>query len=189
MVSQPVAMSSRKRKDEVRAIRDAEDRLAMRRRVRHPHDEIFYPGVGRRLVQLVHIPSFARTVAWEVRESGERLVLFRSHSPAADQYLLVDHVRFEASSDMLRAMLAPLSTSSILAFPDMPGFGVADGTTIELALDVGSGTSVRVAWCEGHAPSEWDELVRAAAEMLSFFQSAAPAEAPLDFDKTSTSTT
>jgi hypothetical protein len=182
-------MSSRERKDKVRAIRDAQERLAMRRRVRHPHDDIFYPGVGRRLVQVVHIPSFAKTVAWEVRESDERLALFRSRSPAQDQYLLVDHVRFEAPSERLRAMVAPLIKPSVLAVPQMAGFGVADGTTIELAIDVGFRTSLRVAWCEGHAPAEWDELVRATAKMLSLFESAAAAEAPLDLDETSRVTT
>jgi len=172
-------MRSDDRKEKLRAIRDAGERAAARARVRHPHEDIHYRGVGVRRVRVLRAPSFERTVAWEVRELDDRLTLFRSHSPERDQYLLVDHMRFDAASDALRRVIAPLQKLSIPVCPSVPSVGFADGVTIEVVVDVGFTGEVRLSWQEDHAPAAWEELDRATRAMLAFFETTTPAEPPI----------
>jgi hypothetical protein len=172
-------VSSGDRKEKVRAIRDAEERAAARARVRHPYEDIHYRGVGVRRVQVLRAPSFDRTVAWEVREYDDRLMLFRSHSPEPGKYLLVDHVRFDAASDSLRRVIAPVQKLSIPVCPSVPSGGFADGTRIEVVVDVGFDSQVRLSWQEDHAPSAWEGLDRATRAMLAFFETTQPVEPPI----------
>jgi hypothetical protein len=177
---QTIDMSSRDRKDKLRAIRDAQERAAARARVRHPHEDISYRGAGLRRVQVLRAPSFGTTVAWEVRELDERLTLFRSHSPAPDQYLLVDHVRLAAASDALRRLIAPLQDLSMPLCPSVQAFGVIDGTRIEVAMDAGFSSQIRVKWSEGYAPAEWQNLDRITRAMMAFFETTESAEPEIE---------
>jgi hypothetical protein len=176
-------MSSRDRKDRLRAIRDAQERAAARARVRHPHDDISYPGVGLRRVQVLRAPSFDTTVGWEIRELDDRLTLFRSRSPGPDQYLLVDHVRCVAASEALQQLLAPLQKLTMPLCLSVQPFGVADGTRIEVAVEVGFSNEVRVSWSEGYTPAGWRDLDGITRAMLAFFEATEPAESEIESDR------
>jgi hypothetical protein len=164
-------MSSRDRKHELRAIREARARDSAVMQCRHPHDDISYPGAGLLLVQLLKAPSFQKTTAWEVRELNEGLSLFWSESPHPDDYLLAGHVRLDIEAEALSECIAPLRSMAVPIFPTMPRFGVADGTRLEACFGVGFGTAFRACWMEGHAPAEWLPLVRLASSLIARFES------------------
>jgi hypothetical protein len=172
-------MSNRDRKQELRAIRDAEARALAVAKLRHPHEHISYPGVGMPLVQLLKAPSFQKTVAWELRELENSVALFRSESQHADQYQLVGHVRLSFDPLALTEFVGSLRHLSLQVFPTVASFGIADGTRLEACFDVGFGTTFRACWIEGHAPAEWQELDRLITSMMARFEDPSTIETPL----------
>ena len=167
-------MSSRRRKDEVKAARDADTRERELTRVRHPLDDVSYPNAGVSVVRIIVFASFNFTVCWEIRELDDGLVLFRSQSPEPDKHTLVGETRLPASSDDLRILVDGFRTLAVPALPQMQPFAVADGGHIELVLNVGWYTRWHVSWCDGFHPPEWDALVAQVASILTQFRTQFP---------------
>jgi len=159
-------MSSRQRKDELRAARDADERERELSRVRQPHDDVRYPGAGGLVLRLLVFASFKFTICWEVRELGGELLLFRSRSPEPDAHTLVGEARLPARSEDLRALLDEFRGFSLPVFPEMKPFAVADGGRIEIVLCAGWDTRWHVSWSDGFHPPEWSRLVEHVAEVL-----------------------
>jgi hypothetical protein len=173
-------VKSRESKSDLRGLRDADERATARARLRHPREDISYRGAGLLRVRLLRVPSFDRTVAWEIREMDGGLLLFRSASPQPDQYLLTDHVRFDAPSEALHALVDPLRLVVMPVFPIVAPVAIADGTRIEIHVGVGFGTFVHAAWPEDAAPPEWGPLARTVGQMLTRFETFQSAEPSLE---------
>jgi hypothetical protein len=81
---------------------------------------------------------------------------------------------------MLLRLIAPLQNLSMRLCPGVQAFGVADGIRIEIAMDVGASSEIRVMWSEGFAPVEWQDLDGITRAMMAFFEAAAPGEPAIE---------
>lgn len=159
-------MSSRRRKEELRAAHRAAERAEALVRHRQPHEDVGYWGAGLVLFRIVVVASFEYTVAWEVRELADGLALFRSRSPERDVRLLVGEERLSARPAALRRLVDELRSFSVPLFPAMRRFAVADGGRVELVLRSGWDTSCHLSWSDGFHPPEWSGLVARVSAML-----------------------
>lgn len=162
-------MSSRFRREELRRLRDAEERASELARVRHPHDGVSYAGAGMLRFRLLVVPSFARTSCWEIRQLGDELRLFLSRSPEPGQYVLVGEDELEIPSPELAGLLGGLRELTLPVSPNVEDFGVADGTTVEVVLTSGYTSRSHFTWSEGSEPLEWRPLAERVAAMLARF--------------------
>jgi len=160
-------MSSRRRKDELKAARETEARERELARIRHPHDEVHYPSAGLLLVRLIVCASFEHTKCWEVRELSGELLLFRSRSREPDEYSLVGETRLQVRNEDLQELVDGFRAFNLPVFPQMAPFAVADGAFTELILRAGWHTRCHVSWSDGHRPPEWDGLVSHATALLA----------------------
>jgi hypothetical protein len=146
---------------------------------RDPSDDIFYPGVGFLLCQVVRIPSFTPAICFDVRSMPGPFVPDGSRSPGSLRLFVADggepggrlvrgYAPIALREDVLASFLSRLAATSLPTVPEEPTFGVADGIQLEVAVTTGLG-SLRASWSEGAAPAGWNGLETLAREMLSTF--------------------
>lgn len=153
-------MSRAKRKAEVRAHLDAEERHLAIAVERDVDAELQYPGVGVPLLRLALVPSFSPASVFEIRDAGGELVAYRSRGSELGKRLVTGHERIQIPEESLRSTIATLQGVTCAISVAVPQFGVADADVYSATFFLNFETSIRVAWCSGHAPVDWKVMVQ-----------------------------
>ena len=168
-----------KRRQEV--IRNAMERHAAKVREqavatpRDPHDEISFPGLGRRFVRLLVFPSFSVSESWDIRSTWPEpsgFTVFASRSSLAGERRLVGYQQLDPTGIDLAELLARLQRVRFPIWVDDDFVG-CDGTTYEISSKSGF-TRLHVSWWED-GPASLRELTSLVREMVATFQRLPPA--------------
>ena len=149
-----------------------EDEAAWKRAQEEPrlatHD-VHARGIGFRRLQLIVLPSFDESSAFEVREQADEWQLFRSQVVESFPTLrLIGYDRVETKSTILEAYFDRITALSLPLKPDLSGGDGLDGVSYQLALFGDLFTEWRFQWWST-SPSQWDPLRCIADEMLQEF--------------------
>jgi hypothetical protein len=124
--------------------------------------------VGRRLVQVVQIPSFEPLSSWDVRETADGLALFHASGPAGrDKVLSPGYARLDCPTAVLTRFVARLADLRLPVAPPPSNVALLDGARYELAVSQWL-WSCRFRWSED-LPTEWSPLASVALEMINAF--------------------
>lgn len=126
---------------------------AARLRPRLTSEDLPYGAGGIVRLRVVRLPSFEKTVAWEIRGQSE-LSLFRSESAKIDEWTLVGDARHDAPQDALSNVLRRLSELTVPMPPLVEQFGTMDGVRLELYVQLEQ-ARVALRWEEMKPPSGW----------------------------------
>jgi hypothetical protein len=136
-------------------------------------EDVPVPGIGLRRVQVIVVASFSPSFAWEIREGGGSLRLYRSdvvgNTPRGLGLLGYDEL--EIRTGELRQHLDRLWTASISSGPTLNGMACLDGVGYELALFGDMHSQGRFKWWE-EGPEQWRPMIDVVMEMIEAFKGA-----------------
>ena len=138
-------------------------------------EDVTFPGIGIRKVQLVFAPSFEPGFAWDIRVSGDDAWrLFRSRvtelteETVFEPTRLLGYERLDISGDTLRAYFDQLQSLTLPIGRLFNGMSGLDGTSFHLALFGDQHSQVRFQWWT-KPPPQWTPLIEVANEMIEGF--------------------
>ena len=131
--------------------------------------------LGDRRVQLIVVASFATCYAWEVRENGDKLRLYRSELVLipSEGAGLVGYEELEIRTGKLRFHLDRLQEIQLSLEPFFREVPVGrDGVSYSLAIFGATGSKTRLSWwMEG--PEQWRPMIQVVTGMVEEFRSLA----------------
>jgi hypothetical protein len=138
-------------------------------------EDVTFPGIGIRRVQLVFAPSFEPGFAWDIRVFGdEEWWLFRSRltelteETVFEPTRLLGYEQLDESGETLRAYFDRLQSLTLPIGPLFNGMSGIDGTSFHLALFGDQHSQVRFQWWS-KPPPQWAPLIGVANEMIEGF--------------------
>ena len=157
-----------------RELRKEQDRRASWDRLRtapwSPFDAHGAMGSGSQRIQLIHLPSFATPVFWEVRQLQAQWLLYSSTVVDRGRATLrvqgFEPVPFDGGR--LRSFFDRLTSLALPIAPDLSNMAGLDGERTHLALFGDLHSHVRFEWWSEYPPA-WKPLVEIANEMLEAF--------------------
>jgi len=165
-------MGNRKARDYVKAQARASAWEALQSSPRGFAEDVCFPSIGLRRLQLAIVPSFEPGYSWDVRELDGTFRLFRSNvvaEPIDELLRLRGYTQLQAESDELLRFLGRIDSISLRIAPSSDDTAGLDGTTFHLAL-CGEEAESRFRWWE-EPPAGWEQLGLIAHEMIKRFMS------------------
>ncbi len=140
-----------------------------RNRPRGLHDNVVILGAGSRRVQLIYAPSFEQGYSWDLRELDKEFRIYRSDIKLVNgERKALGYSELQANSNALKLFVYELESTELSLTPDHSGRGGFDGTSFQIALFGDLSSAVRFQWW-GKGPSQWQELIEIAREMIDLF--------------------
>ena len=134
-------------------------------------DDVCARGIGMRRLQLIHLPSFSESVAFEIRQAGQEWRLFRSRVAESFPALrLVGYDQVHFDSEVLASLFARVTVLSLPLAPYLNNGCGLDGDLYHLAIFGDMYSEWRFKWWS-ESPPQWQPLVDLANEMLHLFSS------------------
>ena len=124
-------------------------------------EDVTFPGIGIRRVQVVFAPSFEPGFAWDIRVFGDaEWWLFRSQlTEITEENLgepsrLLGYEQLDVSGDTLRAYFERLRSLTLPIGPPFNGMAGLDGTSFHMALFGDQQSEIRFQWWS-EPPPQW----------------------------------
>ena len=156
----------------------AERRAVWERLQTRPRDlteDLSFPKIGIRRVQLVFAPSIRPGFAWDIRVQGDtEWWLFRSRfaeptkESVGESHRLFAYDQLDVPGEALRAYLEQLTALTLPIGLLLNGLCGADGTSVHLALFGDMHSEIRFRWWT-ESPPQWAPVIGIANEMIERF--------------------
>ncbi len=138
-------------------------------RERRVGEDVFWRGVGERVLQICEISSFSGGSVWDVRRVDDRLFLYVSEiNSEKPGYLHPGYTCLEAEPHRLTNLLEDLATAKVASWSPVKSNIGLDGTTTSVEFRSGFATAAFSWWEEG--PVEWRELAVVVQQALCEFK-------------------
>lgn len=152
--------------------KDLADWQLIRKHKRSPYADVHARGIGSRRLQLIVLPSFEESRAWEVRQQKNKWCLFRSDVLSSGlEVKLAGYDPLQIRSSVLSAFFTRIVRLSISLSPDLSAGVGCDGTVNQLAVFGDLSSEWRFQWWSD-SPAQWRLLTDVAAEMFNVFTKA-----------------
>lgn len=132
-------------------------------------DDVHARGIGMRRLQLLCLPSFDESLAFEVRQASSEWRLYSSRIAESWPTLRLtgyDHIQID--SETLATFFSRVTALSLPLAPYLNDSLGLDGTMFHLAIFGDMFSEWRFQWWSD-APPQWQPLVEIANEMLHMF--------------------
>lgn len=136
---------------------------------RHRYDDVFRPGIGTRVAQILFYPRTDPIVSWDIRtdESSEGdFVAYESTGTQKNPRMLLGYGRLELGLADLKSFLQELSGMRVSISVPTESRVTAHGPGYELAVFAGTDAGCRLGWKACSVPADWYGLTWRVLELI-----------------------